>query len=186
MKILIVGAGGVGGYYGAMLANGGHVLFFIARGVHLDAIRKNGLTVKSYNGDFTVHPKCGETAKPFGIADLVIVAVKAYDTASTLGIYRSNVGSDTAILSMQNGIDNETVIAEEYGEERVLGGIAFIGSRVESRGVILHTAFGHIAIGELCGGLSERTKKLGQMFNEAQVKCKVSDDIKRDLYGKMV
>ncbi len=186
MKVLIIGSGGVGGYYGAMLAKSGHDLFFIARGAHLGAISQNGLTVKSLGDEFTIHPECGETAESFGVADLVIVSVKAYDTASTLGLYHSNVGSDTAILSLQNGIDNETVVAREYGNECVLGGIAFIGSRVENPGVILHTAFGHIAIGELSGGVSERTKRLGKIFENARIKCKVSGDIKRDLYGKMV
>ncbi len=186
MKILIAGAGGVGGYYGGMLAKAGHDVFFIARGAHLDALAKNGLAVKSINGDFAIPVKCGEDGRAFPVADLVIVCVKSYDTASTIDLYKMNVGAQTTILSLQNGIDNETILADAFGEKALIGGISFIGSRVEKPGIILHTAFGHISIGELLDTVSDRILTIADAFARASVKCRTPENIKREIYGKMV
>ncbi len=186
MKIVIAGAGGVGAYYGATLTRAGHDTFFIARGEHLAACRKSGLQVKSINGDFDVTPRFGENSDQFGKADLVIVCFKSYDTTTTFDLYRKSVGPDTMIISLQNGIDNEPTLAEEFGPDNIMGGIAFIGSRVERPGMVLHTAFGHITIGQWPKGKSERANTLGEVFNSAGVKCRVSADIKRDLYKKMI
>lgn len=187
MKIIIAGAGAVGGYYGGVLAHAGHDVFFIARGAQLKALRERGISVKSINGDFTLpSPKCGENADSFGPADLILVCFKTYDTVKTLDLYKAGAGPDTAIISLQNGVDNEDIIADRYGADKVLGGVSFIGSRVESPGVILHTAASAIAIGELDGGVSDRAKKLGDVFEKAGVKCKVSGDIKRDMWGKTI
>lgn len=187
MKIIIAGAGAVGGYYGGVLAHAGHDVFFIARGTQFTALRERGLSIKSINGDFALpSPKCGENADSFGPADLILVCFKTYDTVKTLDLYKAGVGQDTAIISLQNGVDNEDIIADRYGADKVLGGVSFIGSRVESPGVILHTAASNIAIGELDGGVSDRAKKLGEVFEKAGVKCKVSGDIKRDMWGKTI
>jgi 2-dehydropantoate 2-reductase len=186
MKFLIVGAGGVGGYYGAMLANGGHQVFFVARGEHLQKVKSNGLIIKSVNGDFSVKTSAAENSDSFGLADYALVCVKSYDTASTFDLYKNSVGEDTVILSLQNGIDNEGVISSEFGYEKVMGGVAFIGSRIEKPGVVLHTAFGYITIGDLGGGKSERALNLGKIFTDSGVKCRVSGDIKFDLWAKMV
>jgi 2-dehydropantoate 2-reductase len=187
MKIIIAGAGAVGGYYGGMLAHTGHDVFFIARGTQLAALRERGLAIKSIDGDFALpSPKCGENADSFGYADLILVCFKTYDTAKTLDLYKAGVGPQTAIISLQNGVDNEDIIAGRYGAEKVLGGVTFIGSRVESPGVILHTAASNTIIGELDGGVYERVKTLGDVFERAGVKCKVSGDIKRDMWGKTI
>lgn len=186
MKILVVGAGGVGGYYGAMLARAGSEVFLIARGLHLAAMRESGLAVESVNGDFNVKVRAGERAGDFGVADVVLVCVKSYDTEETLRLYRENVGPETMIVSLQNGIDNEKIIADEYGWDRVLGGIAFIGTRIAAPGVIKHTAYGHVALGEFNEPGSGKAARLCRVFEDAGVKCRVSDDIWRDLLGKMV
>lgn len=187
MKIIIAGAGAVGGYYGGVLAHTGHDIFFIARGTQLTALRERGLAVKSINGDFALpSPKCGENADSFGHADLILVCFKTYDTAKTLDLYKAGVGPQTAIISLQNGVDNEDIIAGRYGAKKVLGGVTFIGSRVESPGVILHTAASNMIIGELEGGVSERVKTLGDVFEKADIRCKVSGDIKRDMWGKTI
>jgi 2-dehydropantoate 2-reductase len=170
-----------------VLAHAGHDVFFIAREAQLAALKERGLAVKSINGDFALpFPKCGENADSFGHADLILVCFKTYDTAKTLDLYKAGVGPQTAIISLQNGVDNEYIIADRYGADKVLGGVSFIGSRVESPGVILHTAASNIAIGELDGGLSGRVKTLGDVFEKAGVKCKVSGDIKRDMWGKTI
>jgi len=176
----------VGGYFGAMLARAGHEVFFIARGRHLEAIKRQGLLVKSYLGDFSVRAQCGPDSGEFGTADLVLVCFKAYHTRSTLDLYAASVGPGTVALSLQNGVDAESILAESFGEDRVMGGVAFIGSRVEAPGVALHTGFGSIALGEMKGGQSGRARELGDMFSQAKIKCRVSGDIKRDKYAKMV
>lgn len=186
MKVVIVGSGGVGGYYGSMLARAGHDTFFIARGRHLEKIRESGLHVKSCDGDFSVRAEAGPDSSGFGEADLVVICVKSYDTFATLDLYSPSVGPNTSILSLQNGIDNELILAERFGREKILGGVAFIGSRVEAPGVILHTAFGHITIGGLEGDASPRAERMAQAFNEAGVKCRLSDDITLELWRKMV
>lgn len=187
MKIIIAGAGAVGGYYGGVLARAGHDVFFIARGSHLNALKEKGLTVKSVDGDFAVpSPKCGENANSFGYADLVLVCFKTYDTAKTLDLYKAGVGPLTTIISLQNGVDNEEMIASVYAADNVLPGVTFIGSRVESPGVILHTAASNMIIGELDGRISDRIKILGDIFEKAGVKCKVSGNIKRDKWGKTI
>lgn len=186
MNVVIMGAGGVGGYYGGMLARAGHEVFFIARGASLARMKSDGLAVKSFKGDFHVTAARGERSDSFGVADLVLVCVKSYDTAGSFDLFRKSVGVDTVLVSLQNGIDNEELLADEFGREKVMGGVAFIGSRVEAPGVILHTAFGHITIGDLDGGVSERAQRIGGMFNAAGVKCRVSDDIRRDLWRKMI
>jgi 2-dehydropantoate 2-reductase len=185
MKIIVAGAGGVGGYFGAALSRAGHEVFFIARGAHLDAIGQNGLLVKSAEGDFTVKPPCGPDSSGFGAADLALVCFKAYDTATTTGLYAQSVGPQTAIISLQNGLDNEPALAKAFDPARIVGGVAFIGSRVAAPGMILHTAFGSIAIGELNGLATPRVEALGQMFAAAGIKCRVSSDIIKDKYAKM-
>ncbi|MDH5637574.1 MAG: 2-dehydropantoate 2-reductase [Nitrospinota bacterium] len=186
MRIIIAGTGGVGGYYGAMLAQAGHEVFFIARGAHLEAIKRDGLAVKSYLGDFSARAQCGPDSTDFGLADLVLVCFKTYHTRSTTGLYATCVGQKTMVLSLQNGVNADAILAERFGEEKVMGGVAFIGSRVKAPGVVLHTGFGSMALGEIWGGLSDRARELGDMFAQAKIKCRVSGDIKKDKYSKMV
>ena len=186
MKVMIVGAGAVGCYYGARLANAGNEVFFIARGKNLATIKSDGITIKSFDGDFRVTPPCDSDGSPFGLVDLVIVCVKAYDTKGALDLYCHNVNENSVILSLQNGVDNEEIIASRYGKEKVIGGAAFIGARMESPGEVLHTAFGHITIGEFAAQNSDRTDAIASLFQEAGVSCKVSSDIKRVLYTKMI
>lgn len=186
MRIIIAGSGGVGGYYGAMLARAGHEVLFIARGEHLAALRARGISVKSIAGDFTLPVNAAPDAAGFGLADLALVCVKSYDTQSSIPLFEAGVGEASVVLSLQNGVDNEEILAARFGRERVMGGVSFIGSRVQSPGVILHTSYGNIAIGELDGGISPRGQAFAAMFNEAGIKCRLSDGIRRDLYAKMV
>jgi len=186
MRIVIAGSGGVGGYYGAVLAKTGHDVFFIARGAQLDALKSIGLEVKSINGDFHISANAGENSKEFGPADIILVCFKAYDTSSTLELYAPSAGPNTVIISLQNGVDNEDIIAARFGWEKVLGGLSFIGSRVEKPGLVIHTAASNIIIGEMDGTVSNRAKMIGEMFNAAGVKCKVSAEVKKDMYGKMI
>lgn len=186
MKVAIVGTGAIGGFYGGKLAKAGHDVFFIARGENLTALKSLGLTVKSCDGDFLVSAQYGETGEFFGIADLVVVCIKSFDTENTLELYKSNVGPETKILSLQNGVDNEMIISDRYGDGAVIGGVAFIGSYMGAPGVVCHTSFGHITIGDFSDATSGKTKTIANAFNKAGVACKTTQNIKRTLYAKMV
>lgn len=186
MKILIAGSGGTGGYYGGRLAKAGEEIFFIARGEQLARIAQEGLTVRSINGDFNVAVKAGENARNFGCADIILVCVKSYQLAEILELIAINVGDKSLILSLGNGIESEKIIARKFSESSVAGAVAFIASRIEEPGVIRHSAYGHMTIGELDGALSVRIKKAAEIFNQAGIKCRVSEKIRREIYAKMI
>jgi len=158
MRIAVVGAGGTGGYFGGLLARAGRDVTFIARGRTLDALRANGLAVQSrVEGSFTVEVAATDDPASVGPVDLILFCVKAYDTYDAAMAIRPLVGEGTAIVSVQNGVDNEERIAEAVGETAVLGAIAGLSARVEAPGVIAVTQEpGGITLGELSGGESAR------------------------------
>jgi len=137
MKILIMGTGGVGGYYGGLLAQQGHEVTFVARGAHLEAIRKEGLKIKSIHGDFTIFP-ANATDNPVevGEMDLILFCVKTYNTDEAAQAIRSNVGPQTVIMSLQNGIDAAERIGNVVGMEHVIGGVTWLSSAVGAPGII--------------------------------------------------
>ncbi|MGH7474216.1 MAG: ketopantoate reductase family protein, partial [Candidatus Methylomirabilales bacterium] len=128
MKIAVMGAGAVGGYFGALLHRGGLDVTLIARGRHLEAIKAHGLRIKSIQGDLTVPGKVVGDPSAVGPVDLILFCVKSYDTESAARQCLPIVQESTAILSLQNGVDNEEKIAMVAGGEKVLGGVAYIGA----------------------------------------------------------
>lgn len=185
MKVAVMGGGAVGGYFGALLEKGGVDVTLIARGRHLEVIKARGLHVKSPNEDFTIHPTAVEDPGAVGPVDLILFCVKSYDTETATRQCLPMVKESTAILSLQNGVDNEAKIAEIAGAEKVLGGVAYIGAAVAEPGVILHTAEGRIVFGEVPGGISERVKRLEQTFRDAGVPAEMSANIQAILWGKL-
>ncbi len=186
MRIVICGTGAVGGYYGGKLAQAGHETFFIVRENHLEEFRHNGLTVKSFDGDFNLHPPGGATSESFGVADVVIVAVKAHQLADALPLFSPSVGPDTKIVSLMNGIDSEEIIAARYGADAVIGGIAFIGATNDGPGRVTHTSYGRAAVGPWTDASADAARALKEAFDEAGVKCKLSKDIRFDLWTKLL
>ncbi|MDA2917411.1 2-dehydropantoate 2-reductase, partial [Nitrospinae bacterium AH_259_B05_G02_I21] len=141
MRFAVMGAGGVGGTYGALLAQAGNPVAFIARGAHLEAMRAGGLQVNSWWG--TLHlPEVEATDDPaeVGHVDCILFAVKTYDTEAAARRMAPMVGPETVILSLQNGVESEEVLEGIFGAGRVLGGLAFISAYIESPGVIAHSA----------------------------------------------
>src|SRR5205807_69744 len=128
---------GVGGYFGGRLAQHGEEVHFIARGEHLRAIRERGLVVKSYHGDFRIHP-ARATADPadVGPVDIVLFAVKMWDTESAGRAISPLIGEHTAVISFQNGVENEEILSRIVGPEHVLGGAAYIFSTIGQPGVV--------------------------------------------------
>lgn len=186
MRILIIGAGSVGGYFGGKLAKAGHETWFIARGAHLDAIRQNGLRVKSIQGDFTVHPHAADQFPPIPDIDIILVCVKHKDTPSILPHLKKHLGQNTVVISLQNGVDGEKELSSAIPLNNIVGGIAYIGSELASPGLIKHTASGLITIGELTGKTSGRVDAIKSLFETASVKCRISNDIVKDKWEKLI
>jgi 2-dehydropantoate 2-reductase len=188
MKIAVMGTGGTGGYFGGLLARAGEDVTFIARGPHLDAILKNGLTVKSVlAGDFTLPVKA--TADPAGVGPVgfVLFCVKAYDNTVAIDRIRPLVGPETTVLSVQNGIDNEEEIGRAVGPGHVAGCVSYISSTIASPGVIAHTAGpGKIVLGEMEGGTSRRTESFQRTLQNSGIPAELHQDIRVALWQKFM
>ncbi len=188
MKIAVMGTGGVGGYYGGLLAKQGHDVTFVARGAHLEAIRKNGLQIKSIHGDFTVNP-AQATADPaeIGTPDLILFCVKTYHTEEAARAIQPIVGPQTSVLSLQNGIDAADRIGAVVGMDRLLGGATWLSSAVEAPGVIKQVSqFRRVAFGELDGRVTPRVQSIFEAFQSTGITVEISQDILKVLWTKFV
>jgi 2-dehydropantoate 2-reductase len=188
VRILVMGAGGTGGYFGARLARAGEDVTFVARGAHLDAMRATGLAVRSQLvGDFVVPARATDDPAAGGIADLVLFCVKAYDTEAAAARLRPAVGPDTVILPVQNGIDSAERIGAIVGPGHVVGGLAAVSSVVEGPGVIQHRAGPDlIRLGELDGRPSARTERIVDVLRGAGLQAELRPDIRVALWEKFV
>ena len=188
MKIAVFGTGGVGGYFGARLAAAGEEVHFIARGGHLEAIRENGLRIESPLGDAHVD-KARATDDPaaVGHADMVMVAVKLYDTDEAVRACQPLVGPDSTVASFQNGVTGGDALTAAFGPQRVIGGTAAIAAMISAPGVITHTgAIATIAFGEWDGIASPRTEALLKGFENAGVEATLSGDVTKAIWSKFV
>ncbi len=186
LKIGIIGAGALGLYYGAQLQRSGQDVRFLLRR-DFDAVRQNGLQVYSVNGDFHL-PQVSGFASPeeIGPVNLVIVGLKTFANHQLIKLVRPLIGEKTAILTLQNGLGNEELLAGEFGAERVLGGVAFLCSNRGEPGTVHHLGEGKIRLGEFSGGLSERSQLLAALFNSAEVPCEAVSDLRRARWEKLV
>jgi len=188
MKILIMGTGGVGGYYGGLLAQQGNDVTFISRGAHLYAIRHEGLKVKSVHGDFTVLP-ANATDNPVNVGpvDLILFLVKTFSTDEAAEAIRPAVGPQTAVISLQNGVDAAERIGKVVGVEHVIGGATWLSSAVEAPGVIKQISqFRRIVFGELGGERSERIQAIYEVLNHTGITVEISENIQKVLWTKFV
>jgi len=188
VKIAVIGAGGVGGYFGARLAQAGQNVTFIARGAHLAAMREHGLRVRSANGDLSINPvQATDDARTVGTADVVMIAVKLWSTADAIETARVMMGPDSAVVSFQNGVEAEDALVAAFGKARVLGGVANIAALIETPGLIRHN--GTMAIlqfGELDGTRSPRIEALLEACKRAGIDARVPDDIIKAIWEKFV
>jgi 2-dehydropantoate 2-reductase len=188
MKFGIMGTGGIGGYYGALLARTGQDVTFIARGAHLQAIREKGLIVKSVHGDFTVFPaKATSDPAEVGSVDVILFTTKTYQTDEAAQLIKSMVGSDTVVVSLQNGIDSAERIGAVVGMERMLGGTTWCSVAIEAPGVIgQYSQFRRIALGEFTGRTTPRLQAVYNALQSAGVTVEISDNISKVLWTKFV
>src|SRR5215472_460380 len=160
MRVAVYGAGGVGGYFGGRLAQAGADVHFIARGAHLRALREHGLRVRSVTGDFAVRAAATDDPADVGPCDFVLFCVKTFDTDAAASRLGPLLGADTAVVSLQNGVENEEKLARAVGDGHVMGGAAFIFAHVAGPGVIAHTGGpATITFGELDGHTSQRANR---------------------------
>ena len=186
MRIAVYGAGGVGGYFGGRLARAGADVQFIARGEHLRAIREHGLRVRSVKGDFEVQAPATDDPAGIGRCDVVLFCVKSFDTEEAAARLGPLVGEDTAVVSLQNGVENEEILARAVGDEHVMGGAAFIFAEIAEPGVIVHTGGpASITLGELDGRASERAKGLLAWCEQAGFEAELSASIRTVLWAKL-
>jgi 2-dehydropantoate 2-reductase len=185
MRIVVLGAGGVGGYFGAKLARAGEDVTFVARGAHLAAIRAAGLRVHStIEGEAVVKVAAVEDTTGLPPADVVLLTVKAYGTEAVLERARAVVGPDTAVITLQNGVQSVEVIDRVFGAGHAVGGAAYIFAVIAAPGVIEHRLLGRIAFGEMDGRRTPRAERVLAALQKAEIPAELSADIRRVMWEK--
>lgn len=188
MRIAVVGAGGVGGYFGGRLAEAGEDVVFLARGATLEALRSGGLRVESTAGNFKPKIRVAATAEEAGPADVVLVAVKAWQVVEAAQSMRALVGPETLVVPLQNGVEAPDQLASVLGERPVAGGLCRIFVMQAGPGHIVHAGVDpSIEFGELDGRVSARVERLRAAFARAKgVTVSVPPDIRAALWAKFL
>ena len=187
MRIAIVGSGGVGGYFGGRLAATGADVTFLARGAHLDAMRTRGLRIDSPKGDVHLpHVKAESDPAAIGPAEIVLFAVKLYDTERALELLPPLVGRETVVIPLQNGVDSVAAVTRAVGAPHTAGGTCYVSAVIAEPGVIRHTAMDHLVFGELDGTRTTRLEWLLEACRPAGFQATLSTDITLDIWAKFV
>jgi 2-dehydropantoate 2-reductase len=189
MRIAVIGAGGVGGYFGARLAAAGEDVRFIARGAHLEAIRRDGLKVDSTASPLTVKVRAAADPAELGPGpyDLVMIAVKLWGTTDAIETARKLMTPGTAVVSFQNGVDGIPTLVKAFGHDAVLGGVAHVSTHISAPGVVHQTgAFQRLTVGEPSGGLSARVTAFVDAAKRAGINAIAAEDIHAAIWDKFV
>lgn len=188
MNIVIYGTGGVGGYFGARLAQAGNKVTFIARGKHLEAIQKNGLQLKSVKGDYLVFPAnatsniCEATD-----IDLILVCVKSWQLEVAAKEIKQVLTEKTMVISLLNGVKNTEVLGASIEKKHILGGLCKVVSKIEDYGIINHLSFEPtIVFGELDNAKTKRALLLEKVFLNAGITTKLADNIQTEIWSKFL
>jgi 2-dehydropantoate 2-reductase len=178
VRVLVLGTGAVGGYFGARLAEGGHDVTLVARGRNLEALRRDGLVVQLPDGTRRLSGiRAVDDPSQAPPPELVLVCVKSYDTPAAASALRAAVRPDTIVLSLQNGVENEAVLARALELPPLLVGLTFIGVELVAPGTVHYTGRGEILFGEPDGSESPRVRRLAEIFTSARVPFQLRDDI---------
>ena len=187
MRVAVVGIGGEGGFFGALLANAGNDVTLIARGQTLDALRANGLFVQSNTlGDIKLSVKATDRPAEVGPVDLVMFCVKTYDLDSAAQQMSPLISEGTVIIPVQNGIEAADRIGKIVGLEHLLGGVSWVNARVEKPGVIIHGGSTRLIFGELAGGMTRRVEEISKILKEANIAAEPHLNIRQALWEKLV
>jgi 2-dehydropantoate 2-reductase len=185
MKIAIVGAGALGGYYGAKLCRDGHETHFLLRSDY-SWVRRHGIEVRGPSEGFRARPRCARTPQEIGAADLVLIGLKTTANDEFPNLLPQLVAPHTAVLTLQNGLGNEEALARLFPAEQILGGLCFVSLNRVAPGVIQHIHGGRILLGEFQRWPEPRTHDLATMFRHAGIPCQVADDLARAHWLKLV
>jgi len=188
MRIAIIGAGGVGGYFGARLQQAGADVHFVARGAHLAAMRRDGLSVESPLGDIRL-PRVNVSESPadIGPADIVWLSVKLWDMDAAVESMRPLIRPGTGIISFQNGVQKDDILRAAFGDEAVMGGVAYIATNIDRPGVIKHTGtMQRLIFGEYDGRRSGRAATLLDLCVRGGINAELSEDVRKAIWEKFV
>jgi 2-dehydropantoate 2-reductase len=189
MRIAMMGSGGVGGFFGGRLAAAGYDVSFIARGAHLEAMRRDGLTIENdAQGPIRI-PKVNATDDPasVGPVDFVILSVKLWDTEAAAAAIKPIVGAATGVVSLQNGVIKDDILRRVLPASAVMGGVCYVATQLARPGVIKQVGtMQRIVIGEYDGRVSERAKVLHQALQNAGASAELSGDVRRAIWEKYV
>ena len=188
MKILVYGAGGVGAFFGALLARAGQDVHFVARGAQLEALRSQGLRITSkLLGDVSVpQVSVSPRAVESGLADLVLVCVKTHQTESILEDLAAAVGDETVLIALQNGVEADEQLARRFGRNRVVAAAVYVGATVDEPGVVSHQAPARISIGARDGFDERRLTAVLEVLAATGQQVQVSPDIQRERWRKLM
>jgi 2-dehydropantoate 2-reductase len=187
MRVAVMGAGGVGGYFGGMLSRGGNHVTLIARGPHLRAISARGLTLITDLERLTINCDATDDPRQAGTADLVLLAVKTYHNDQAIAAMLPMVGPNTVVLCLQNGIDSYQAAVAAVGAEKVLPGAAYIEARIQEPGVVKQTGkVVRIAFGELDGSDSELGKLILRTLEQSGIATQFVPDMHKILWTKFL
>src|SRR5665213_584289 len=188
LRIAVIGSGGVGGYFGARLASGGADVVFLARGADLAALQSQGITLEG--GPAPLHVAAVEAtddSSKMGVADLVMVAVKLWDTEAILQRIRPVVGPNTAIISFQNGVLKDNYLRAHYDIGQIMGGVGYVATTIDRPGVIRQTGpMQRLIFGEFDGHRSARGEAFLQACLKGGINAELSPDIRREIWQKFV
>jgi len=184
-KIAVVGPGAVGSYYGALLSRAGQDVHFLLRSDY-EVVRRKGVNIRSPNGDFNARPRAARSSEEIGVSDIVLIALKTTANDQFTNLLPPLVGKHTAIVTLQNGLGNEEALAKLFPAEQILGGLCFVGLNRTAPGMIQHLGEGMILLGEFQRWPEPRTHDIASMFRHAGIVCKVTDQLTRSRWEKLV
>jgi len=188
VRILVFGTGGVGGFFGAKLAQAGNDVWFVARGDHLKSMRTAGLRIRSTGSDIVIPPgKMTDEPRDAGPVDVVLFCVKSYDTEAAARQLAPILHKDSVVLSLQNGVDNEEKISSLISHGHVYGGVAYVSARIAAPGEITETGgFQRIVFGPMGGPITERAREIHHLLVRAGIKTDLREKVLNDLWNKFV
>jgi 2-dehydropantoate 2-reductase len=186
MKILVMGAGAVGLFYGARLQQAGEDVFYCARGENLRVLRERGLEVQSPDGNFHLALRATDNPREFAPYELILFCVKSYDTLNAGRQIVGCLSEGGAVMTIQNGVENEAALCTILPPESVMGGNARVGAELLAPGRLLHTALGIIEFGELDGRETPRALRIAEAFRRARILGRLTNDLKTVRWNKLM